>query len=176
MSVHFPSGQFIFHLVTYINTFDHAGAVRLPLGAQPARVGPVGVVDAGHQASVERALLVELVVEQRLLPVVVLHLLQERRQPRVPGVVGGVLRPRQVLAAGAAAAAEVAGPRRRRAAAGAEEGGGGRGSVVRREAVSKDGRLQVAQEKCVVVQVVQGGVGHGQDAVTLTWRQMNTSM
>lgn len=59
-----------------VPTFDHPSAVCLSFRAQPVRVtSVVSVSYAGQQPPVQRPLLIELVVQQRLLTVVVLHFL-----------------------------------------------------------------------------------------------------
>lgn len=89
----------------------------------------------------------------------------------------GVVGAKQVFAARAAAAPYAGEPRTGAAVVGAEEGRDPRGSpVVRREALGKDGWLQVAQEQSVVVQMVEGGVRHGKNAVAFTWKDDKKEM
>lgn len=74
------------------------------------------------------------------------------------------LQAEQVLTPRAAAAPDVADAPFR-----VEEGTGRRRrAVVGREAVREDGRLYVAQEQRVVVQVVESGVCHGENTVAFT--------
>lgn len=81
-----------------------------------------------------------------------------------------VLGAEQILAP-RAAAAPVIGRWGRAAMVGEEGHGRGRRAVIGREAVSEDGRLDVAQEQCIMVYVVQSGVCHGQNTVTFTCRE-----
>lgn len=163
-------------------TFNHSGAVRLSFRAQPVRATDVCICHAGQKPPVQSPLLIELVVQQRLLPIVILHLLQESREAGDPGRVSvrvmiGVVGAEQVFAAGAAAAADAGEPRTGAAVVGAEEGRDSRRSaVVRREALGKDGRLQVAQEQGVMVQMVEGGVCHGENTVAFTWKEIKREM
>ena len=74
----------------------------------------------------------------------------------------------QVLTSCTAAAPDVAETGGGSVATGVEEGACGRRAMVRGEAVSEDGRLEVAQEKCIVLKVVESGVCHGENTVTFT--------
>lgn len=77
-----------------------------------------------------------------------------------------VLGAEQILTSCAAAASDVAD------VIGVQEGSGcRRRAVVGREAVVEDGGLDVAQEQSVMVEVVEGGVCHGENTVAFTWRK-----
>lgn len=43
--------------------------------------------------------------------------------------------------------------------------------MIGREVIGEDGRLYVAQEHRIVVEVIEGCVCHGEDAVAFTWRK-----
>lgn len=148
-------------------TFDHSSTMRLTLGAQPRSLQPV----LTHQLPVQPQLFVHLAVQKSLLALVALHLLQESRQAGNSG--GGhvgrlVSHLQEVAASCAAAASDVAGVWRRAAGVQVEGGDRGRRAVTGGEALSEDGRLQVAQEQRLVFQMIQSGVCHGENAVTFT--------
>lgn len=128
-----------------ILTFDHSSTVSLTLRAQIVRANSIGIVDTGHQTSIQRPLLVQLVVQQRLLSVVIFHLLQESREAANPGgvcLVVVVLGAKQVLTSRAAAAPDAGVSGRRGAAIGNGEGTVVRGvTVVGGEAIGKEGWL-----------------------------------
>lgn len=43
--------------------------------------------------------------------------------------------------------------------------------MIGREVIGEDGRLYVAQEHRIVVEVIEGCVCHSEDAVAFTWRK-----
>lgn len=43
--------------------------------------------------------------------------------------------------------------------------------MIGREVIGEDGRLYVAQEHRIVVEVIEGCVCHGEDAIAFTWRK-----
>lgn len=92
-------------------------------------------------------------------------------------MIAAVLGAEQVLTSRAAAASDAGESGGWGAAIGVEEGSGrGGGAVIGREVIGEDGRLYVAQEHRIVVEVIEGCVCHGEDAVAFTWRKNAISL